>query len=350
MEHVMTQAAVREVCGKGALTPQDGARLGATIEHAFAVRSERFRSITVVDCRPSPYQSSCGLHEVDVWFADGSMQALIAKAIDWEAMSPEAHRARPQWLSDQQRERAVYESLLSTADVGSASYFGVYVGESGIRYLLLERIDGLPLWQSGNFDTWCEAARWLARMGVRITPDNVARTRAAPHLRRHDRTSYETWMQRASAFHARSNPVVETLSRPYQKVVDWLSCERHGFLHGEFYPSNVMVECRSPLPDVVRPVDWEMAALGPASIDLACLLSGTWTDDERAEIADAYYGELATLGRQVPPRERYLRTLDYALIHLSIRNLGWSADWTPPPDRAHDWLGEALRLCEKWDL
>jgi len=303
-----------------------------------------------VDCRPSPYQSSCGLHEVDVWFDDGSMQALVAKAIDWEALSPEAHRVRPQWLSDQQRERAVYESLLSMADVGSAPYFGVYIGESGIRHLLLERIAGMPLWQSGNFDTWCEASRWLARMAVRITPRMVAGSQAAPHLLRYDRAFYETWMQRASVFHAGSNPVIETLLRPYQKVVDWLSCERHGFLHGEFYSSNVMVQCRQPLSDVVRPVDWEMAALGPPSIDLACLLAGTWTDDERADVADAYYGELATLGRQVPPRERYLRTLDYALIHLSIRNLGWSIDWTPPSDRAHDWLGEALRLSEKWNL
>jgi hypothetical protein len=150
-------------------------------------------------------------------------------------MSPEAHRARPQWLSDQQRELAVYESLLSAADVGSAPYFGVYVGESGIRYLLLERIEGMPLWQSGNFDTWCQAARWLARMAVRITPQMIAGSRAAAHLLRYDRTFYETWMQRACAFHAPTTPVIETLSRPYQKVVDWLSCERHGLLHGEFY-------------------------------------------------------------------------------------------------------------------
>ena len=346
----MTQAAVREAPTNGGLNAQDGVRLGTAIERALAVRGERFGAIRAVHCRPSPYQSSCGLHEVDVSFDDGSMRPFVAKAIDREAMSAEAHRARPQWLSDQQREPAVYASLLSAAEVGSAAYVGVYVGESGIRYLLLERIDGMPLWQSGNFDTWCEAARWLARMAVRITPQMVAGSRAAPHLLRYDRTFYEAWMQRACAFHARTSPVIETLSRPYLKVVDWLSCERQGFLHGEFYSSNVMVQCRPPLADVVRPVDWEMAALGPASIDLACLTSGTWTDDERADVADAYYGELATLGRQVPPRERYLRTLDYALIHLSIRNLGWSIDWTPPSDRAHDWLGEALRLCEKWDL
>src|SRR4029453_4687052 len=206
----MTQPAVREALTKGGLSPHDGLRLGAAIEHALADRGERFRAIHAVDCRPSPYQSSCGLHEVDVWFDDGSTQALVAKAIDWEAMSPEAHRARPQWLSDQQRERAVYESLLSAADVGSAAYFGVYVGESGIRYLLLERIDGMPLWQSGNFDTWCEAARWLARMAVRITPEMVAGSPAAPHLLRYDRTFYEGWMQRACAFHAPTSPVVET--------------------------------------------------------------------------------------------------------------------------------------------
>jgi aminoglycoside phosphotransferase (APT) family kinase protein len=346
----MTQAAVREAPTKGGLNAQDDTRLGAAIEQALAVRGERFGAIRAVDCRPSPYQSSCALHEIDVSFDDGSMRPFVAKAIDWEALSPEAHRARPQWLSDQQRERTVYESLLSAADVGSAAYFGVYVAESGVRYLLLERIDAMPLWQSGTFETWREAARWLARMAAHITPQMIAGSRATPHLLRYDRTFYETWMQRACAFHARNRPVIDTLSRPYRKVIDWLFCEQQGFLHGEFYSSNVMVQCRPPLRDVVRPVDWEMAALGPASIDLACLMAGKWSDDERADVADAYYGELATLGRPVPPRERYLRTLDYALIHLSIRNLGWSIDWTPPSDRAHDWLGEALRLCKKWDL
>src|SRR6185295_13610555 len=132
--------------------------------------------------RPSSYQSSCALDEVDVSFEDGSTAALVAKAVDWEAMCPEAHRARPRWLWDERRERAVYECLLSGADLTTARYHGSFVGDTGIRYLLLERINGTPLWQEGDFNTWCEAARWLARMRVRISVERVLESGAAPHL------------------------------------------------------------------------------------------------------------------------------------------------------------------------
>jgi len=345
----MTAGTVREATARG-LSEEDAVRLSASIAHAVAARDATPPAITAVECRPSLYQSSCSLHDVDVWFGDGSTLAIVAKGADWSAMCPEAHRARPRWLSDEKRERVVYESILPAADMATARYFGSYVSESGVRHLLLERIDGVPLWQSGNFDTWCDAARWLARMSVQVTVATIASTFAFARLLRYQRPSYDTWMRRACAFHADATPSVTTLVKPYQKVVDWLSCECPVFLHGEFYSSNVLIERDASRRDVVRPVDWEMAALGPASIDLACLLSGRWTDQERSALAAAYYGELAALGVRVPQRERYLRTLDYSLIYLSVRNLGWSGDWTPPSDRAHDWLGEALRLCEKWDL
>ena len=275
--------------------------------------------------------------------------ALVAKAVDWDAMCSDAQRARPRWLWDEDRERAVYESILPVSNVATARYFGSYVNESGVQYLLLERIAGVPLWQSGDIDTWREAARWLARLHARIPADAVARTGAAPHLLRYDRAFYETWLERALAFQGGSS-AVHQLSEPYRKIVDVLLREPQSFLHGEFYSSNVLVEPACGLPGIVRPVDWDMAALGPASIDLACLLAGRWTDEARADLADAYHRELAAPVGTAQPRDRYLRTLDYSLIHLSVRNIGWSIEWTPPPDRAHDWLGEALRLCEKWDL
>lgn len=307
-------------------------------------------AVRSIERRPSAYQSSCSLDEMDVRFEDGSAMALVAKAVDWDAMCSDAQRARPRWLWDEDRERAVYESILSSSNLATPRYLGSYVNESGIEYLLLERIDGAPLWQSGDIDTWREAARWLARLHARIPADAIARTSAAPHLLRYDRAFYDTWLERALTFQGGSSAAVHQLSEPYRKVVDVLLREPQSFLHGEFYSSNVLVEPARGLPGIVRPVDWDLAAIGPASIDLACLLAGRWTDEARADLADAYHRELAALAGAVQSRERYLRTLDYSLIHLSVRNLGWSIDWTPPPDRAHDWLGEALRLCEKWDL
>jgi hypothetical protein len=30
--------------------------------------------------------------------------------------------------------------------------------------------------------------------------------------------------------------------------------------------------------------------------------------------------------------------------------LGWAAEWSPPPEHAHDWLAEALTLGERLGL
>jgi aminoglycoside/choline kinase family phosphotransferase len=155
-------------------------------------------------------------------------------------------------------------------------------------------------------------------------------------------------MHRACAFHEDLDGALGMLGDRYTRVVDRLLAQPTTFIHGEFYPANILVNGNGGGTVNVCPIDWEMAGLGPALIDLACLLSGGWTDDQRADLAEAYYREIGAHGGDVPSPEHYLRTLDCCLIHLSVRNLGWSPDWLPPPGHAHDWLGDALRLSEKW--
>jgi len=320
------------------------------LDYVLTARFGARRRVVSVEQRPSPYRSSFVLDDIVVRFDDGSTSALIAKAIRWDALSPEAHRAKPRFMWDQERERATYESILAPLDVGAARYCGSYESDSGVRYLLLERVAGAPLWQFGEIEAWREAARWLARLHVRVPVDVAASSAAAVHLLRYNRQFYECWMNRARTFQDAGNPVVASLADRHSSIADWLSDQAPAFLHGEFYPSNVLIERRGSTSFVVRPIDWEMAALGPPLIDLACLLAGRWSDQGRADVAEAYHQERAAEGGEVPSREDYLRTLDYCLIHLSMRNLGWSRDWSPPPDHDHDWLGEALRLCDKWHL
>lgn len=306
--------------------------------------------ISSIERRPSSYHSSFLLDEILVRLDDGTTTEFVAKAIHRNAMSPEAHRAKPRFVWDQERERATYESLLSPLDVDSARYFGSYEDSAGIRYLLLERVVGAPLWQFGEFEAWCAAARWLARMHARVGFDAARSSRAGAHLLWYDRQFYDRWMRRARTFADPDDAAVVSLARRHPGVVEWLIGQPLTFIHGEFYASNVLVEAVDPSAFVVRPIDWEMAALGPALMDLACLLAGNWTDDERAQVADAYHSESVAAGGDLPLRNHYLKTLDCCLIHLSVRNLGWSRDWSPPLDRDHDWLSEALRLCERWRL
>ena len=45
--------------------------------------------------------------------------------------------------------------------------------------------------------------------------------------------------------------------------------------------------------------------------------------------------------------QRFLELLDCSALHLAMRWLGWSAEWTPPAEHRRDWLDEALRATAR---
>lgn len=307
------------------------------------------RRIASIVRRASIWRSSAEIDEIDVRFDDGTALDLIAKPAEWTAMSPDARRAKPRFLWDPARERATYEHVLPGIGVERPHYYGSFVNDAGVRCILLERVSGVPLWQRGDQETWRDAAQWLARLHARVDVRTVTGGPACRHLLRYDRGFYEAWMRRAHGFHAESQSRLGHLLEPHSRVVEWLLDERPAFIHGEFYPSNVLVAPRAHGATLaIHPLDWETAAVGPPLVDLACLVAGRWSADQRADMADAYYRELAREGGDVPRREHYLRTLNACLLHVAVQNLGWSAEWIPPKDHTHDWLGDALELSEEW--
>jgi hypothetical protein len=38
--------------------------------------------------------------------------------------------------------------------------------------------------------------------------------------------------------------------------------------------------------------------------------------------------------------------VSFARLHLAVQWLGWSPDWTPPAEHAHDWYAEAVATAE----
>ncbi len=318
---------------------------GADLEAALASHVGHIRGVSHV---PSPGRSSAPIDDVDVLLDDGTTLELVAKAMDWDALLPEGRAAKPGFLWNADRERATYEAILSRTDLGTPRCYGSCVARSGSRYLLLERVRGVPLWQRGDVEAWCAAARWLARCHSRLDAGAAARSAAAPQLLRYDRRFFACWPARALAFHGHG-AALQRVTAAHARLVPWLQAEPAAFIHGEFYPANVLIE-DAAAPPHVRPVDWEMAAIGPPLMDVACLLAGRWQDDQREVVADAYFAECARETGKAGDRTERLRALDMCLLHLSVRNLGWSRDWAPPADRAFDWLTEALRLCDKWNF
>jgi len=225
-------------------------------------------------------------------------------------LKPAVRGSRPSFVIDFERERTAYEQLPPA--VGAPRLRACRPG-----WLLLEHVDALPLSEAERLDAWQEAARWLARLHV--TP--VPRT---SRLLRRDEAHLLRWMRRAVTFH-RSLAAAEPALRA---AAVRLASAPAVLLHGEAYPSNLLVEHGGR----IRPVDWEMFGTGAAALDLAALTSGGWEPDERAQVVAAY--------REASGGAPDAAQLDAARLLVAAQWLGWSESWTPPAEHRHDWLAE----------
>jgi Ser/Thr protein kinase RdoA (MazF antagonist) len=299
--------------------------------------------------RPYEYRTSFPLELLDLTLEDGASLRLVAKRLDWDALEDDARLAKPGFLHDPLREPAVYGSVLGHAPLGPPRYYGSTADPTnGRHWLFLEWVDGRELFQVGDRQLWEAAASWLAAMHQRLgeEPD---RHLAGGHLLDYDRAHYYRWLERARSFsgapgqpqsRARS---VEQLAARYEPAIEELLALPKTVIHGEFYASNVLVAGDGTAPRVC-PVDWELAATAPGLVDLAALVSGEWSDEDREAIVAAYRSATG-------PASFSARQLDLVRLHLAVQWLGWAEpSWSPPEGQRQDWLGEALALAERLEL
>jgi hypothetical protein len=265
------------------------AALRRFVERALA------RSLDTLRVRPYAYGTSQPLLELDATLQRGERVMLLLK----DHSRP--HEAKPEFVWSPTREGDVYRRILAPAGIGARLY-----AAEGTR-LLIEKVAAVELWQLDH-DAWRRVAAWLREAHVAM-----AQAVSDPCLLRLDAAYYAAWAERA-ALPAR-------LAAAYATATDRLLGLPSTVIHNEFYPANVLVAER------VVPVDWELAAVGPAVVDLAALVTG-W-DDEHAQAIATAYGD-------VDPRD-----VAAGRLHLAVRWLGWARGWEPPREHARDWLAEA---------
>jgi aminoglycoside phosphotransferase (APT) family kinase protein len=122
--------------------------------------------------------------------------------------------------------------------------------------------------------------------------------------------------------------------------------EGETLIHGEFYPSNVLVDQRGTSCSI-HPVDWEMAGAGPPLLDLAALLSGRWGPDDRETMQQAYCEGAPEARACFATPDAFRRGLTACRLLFAVQWLGWARGWDPPPDHQNDWLEEAERCAEE---
>jgi aminoglycoside phosphotransferase (APT) family kinase protein len=327
------------------------------LEEALARHFGHPERIVGMERRPSAYRTSFPLEELNVSLEKRGPLQLMFKNLSRQSLLRAARIAKPMFLHDPEREIETYRLLLNPAQIGAPIYYGSIVDRAASRYwLFIERVKGKELYQIGDLSTWQQVARWLAVMHDRFASTFGPLDPPAPSsLLKYDRVLYERWMDRAreflkpTALSPDERQRLERLAKRYGDVVERLLALPRTVIHGEFYASNVLVE-ETPAGLRVCPVDWELAAWGPGLLDLAALTAGSWTEEQKRVLALAYRDALTPAKGWPPDVDTFLAALDCCSLHLAVQWLGWSPEWSPPPEHAQNWLAEALRRSEKLGL
>jgi hypothetical protein len=367
--------------------PDDDLRLA--LEQALSQYFARRCPIKILRRRRSIYSSSCCIENLEVELARGGRLSLVFKDLSPTALLVTAQEVRPQFFYDPLREIETYRTVLDPGRFGTAVCYGaIHHPESQRYWLFLERVRGPLLWQVGKIETWRRAAQWIARLHTEfslsrnsnpgnagittgnksilshkchttgIPTDRPVKTAVRPsHLLNYDRQLFGLWLDRADRFlHARRAAQPATVWRQfrhvanrYNHVIDRLVTLPRTFIHGEFYPSNIILRDAAS-NNHICPIDWEAAAIAPGLIDLTALTSGDWTPDQRQDLVSAYHEALEPADGWPPEMPELLELVDYCQLHLAMQWLGWAADWSPPKMHAHNWLNEVLRLAKRLRL
>jgi hypothetical protein len=309
-------------------------------------------AVTAIERAPYAYATSFPLEEVVARLDDGRTLRLILKDLTWERLLGQARRTKPAFLYDPRRCIDVYRDILAGTGMGPRFYGATSDDQRGRYWLLIEKVEGVELWQIGEFSTWEATARWLARFHQRFVDGADELAGHHPSLLRYGPEFLRSWPARALDVAGRRGVSVderaglERISAQYDGVIERLMKVPATFVHGELYPSNVLVDDAGSEVKV-WPIDWEMAGVGPPFLDLAALTAG-WDEPEKAKLVDAYLDELG------PDRwfgdQEVTTVLDCCRLHYALQWLGWSPDWSPPAEHARNWMAEALEVSERLGL
>jgi aminoglycoside phosphotransferase (APT) family kinase protein len=312
----------------------------------------RRRSIKQLRRRSSAYSSSYALENLELELDRGEHLRLVFKNLSPGSVLKTARQVRPGFIYHPEREIEIYRHILEPERLGTPICYGaVEVPELERYWLFLERVEGPLLWQRGRLQSWEQAAGWLAKLHTqyRVKRDNGGAS-WLKYLARYDEHMLTTWLLRAEEFLRRdgdNSPEVwrrfARLANHYDEVIARVLDLPMSLIHGEFFPSNVILR-PTPLGWEICPVDWEMAAIGPGLIDLAALTAGNWTADQKRKMVEAYGEALHAVDGWSPSIPELFEAVAYCQLHLSIQLLGWASDWSPPKRHTQNWLGEALRL------
>lgn len=333
--------------------------LHAALEQVLSEHFQARRRIKKLRRRLSAYSSSYTLENLEVELDRGQRLSVVLKDLSPASLLLTAQQVRPHFLYRPAREIETYQKILHPQRLGTPICYGAVNSPELERYwLFLERVRGPLLWQMGRMESWEKAARWLAMLHTEFDPAIRPQSQQRlGHLLRYDESFYKIWLTRAEKFmrHKYAAGSADTwrrfgkLANRYDQVVQRLLDLPTTFIHGEFYPSNVVLR-ETKRGRRICPLDWELAAIAPGLMDLAALTSGDWTEDKRKRMVAAYRDALVPTKGWPPAMTDLMEAVERCQLHLAVQLLGWASDWSPPEQHTHNWLRRAFHLAGKLGL
>jgi aminoglycoside phosphotransferase (APT) family kinase protein len=235
-----------------------------------------------------------------------------------------------------ERELRVYEELLPGQELGTARLYGSSWEESAGRFwLMLELVDGQLLRDCNYEYYWPLAAAWLGRFHGRFAGQRD-RLQASRFLVQHDAAFFVEAAERAlRAVSGLSAALAERLAaalKGYDAMAAVLSRNAEVLVHGSYREQNVLV-VRSSNPARICPIDWELAAFGSSTYDLAFLCDG-FRGSQLDELLDAYEQEAESFGRSRRERDELRHEIDCFRLHKKVNSLGHLRQWHRPLETA----------------
>jgi aminoglycoside phosphotransferase (APT) family kinase protein len=303
--------------------------LRQSVEHALARVSGSGSPLAAIRRRRFPGLTSYAVEIVGVELASGDAFEIFLKDFGWSKLPKDAAAER------RERERRVYEDLLEGEDLGTARFYGARWDEAAARFwLMLEFVDGKPLRHCG-FEHWLEAAAWLGRLHGRFAGQRD-RLRACGFLKRHDADFFVHAAERAlRAVSGLSEALAQRLANVlegYDAIVAVMTRDPDALVHGSYRPQNVLVVPSSEPPRIC-PTDWELAAFGRSTYDLAFVCDG-FRPPRLDALFDAYEREGENFGLPVRERNELRHEVDCFRLHKTINSLGHLHQWERPAETA----------------
>jgi aminoglycoside phosphotransferase (APT) family kinase protein len=303
--------------------------LRRSVELALSRTSGNGAAVAAIHRHRFPGSTSYAIEIVTAELATGEVIEIFLK--DYGRST----RPKPAAAERRERELLVYEELLQNKDLGTARFYGACRDDAAARCWLLLELVGGELLRDCNYEHWPAAAGWLGRLHGHFATERE-RLRASGFLLRHDaaffRRAAESALRALSGLSAGLAARLLRVLEGYDTIVAVLSREPDTLVHGSYRPQNVLVD-RSHEPARICPTDWELAAFGRRTYDLAFICDG-FRPPRLDQLFDAYEREAERFGIAARDRDELRHEVDCFRLHKTINSLGHLRQWPHPEETA----------------